>query len=106
MAHSDFIATGETVTVGVTEFDPVDTVIGLTVVLMSTLCGRCYSSNTFNDYQEGIFFHVGLLKFYGEKQICLHHLRKRSCIGCRPHRQCFEGCVNISDTGSPIGHEG
>ena len=63
MAHSDFIATGETVTVGVTAFDLVDTVIGLTVVLMSTLCGRCYSSNAFNDYQEGIFFTWAYLSF-------------------------------------------
>ena len=39
VAHNDFISTGETVTIGVTEFGLGPMVLCITISLISTLCG-------------------------------------------------------------------
>ena len=78
VAHNDFIATLETVTIGVAEFDPDCTVLGIAFSLIRIMCGRCTAFNGFNDYQEHSILNLGLPDLSGELCIRIHKLRKIS----------------------------
>ena len=81
VSHNYFISAGETLNVGVTEFQPGCMVIVLTSSFISTLCGRFAASNGFNGFQDHSILYSGFLEFPGEQRIHLQKLRKICLIG-------------------------